>query len=146
MADVITQMTRLALLDFAAEHASVNSQEALRVRIKDYIQNHLGDPDLSITKLASVAGCTKRYLHMIFQPEGVSISDHILRLRLERCRENLVNPACARRSITDIAYSWGFNSSNHFSRRFKEAFGVSPRGLRSNLRECPGPGERSKFS
>ncbi|HXU20474.1 MAG TPA: helix-turn-helix domain-containing protein, partial [Verrucomicrobiae bacterium] len=81
--------------------------------------------------------CTKRYLHMIFHSEDVSISDYILKLRLERCREDLLNPACAHKSITDIAYSWGFNNSNHFSRCFKRAFGVAPRRTRSEFAPWP---------
>lgn len=133
VADIIVQMTRLALIDFSGERASMDSREALRDRVKLYIASHLGDPDLSITKLASVTGCTKRYLHMTFQQEDVSISDYILKRRLERCREVLLNPACAHRSITDIAYAWGFNSSNHFSRCFKQAFGTTPRGSRTEF-------------
>ena len=133
VADIVVQMTRLALIDFSGERPSQDSREALRDRVKLYIASHLGDADLSITKLASVTGCTKRYLHMTFQQEDVSISDYILKLRLERCREELLNPACAERSITDIAYAWGFNSSNHFSRCFKQAFGASPRRSRSEF-------------
>ena len=133
VADIVVQMTRLALVDFSGDRGATDSREALRNRVKLYIASHLGDPDLSITKLASVTGCTKRYLHMTFQQEEVSISDYILKLRLERCREDLLNPTCAHKSITDIAYDWGFNNSNHFSRCFKEAFGTSPRNSRA---EC----------
>jgi len=133
VADVIARMIRLALLDASGERAPADSREALRDRIKMYISSHLGDPDLSLDKLAHATGCTKRYLHMAFQPETTSISDYIVKLRLERCREDLVNPANARRSITEIAYCWGFNNSNHFSRRFKQAFGVSPRRSRAGF-------------
>lgn len=45
--------------------------------------------------------------------------------------------ACAHRSIMEIAYSWGFNNPNHFSRCFKRQFGVAPRELRNNLRMWP---------
>jgi AraC-like DNA-binding protein len=130
VAEIIVQMARLALSDFYPRRGVVDSKAALRDRIKLYIASHLGDPELSITKLAIATGCTKRYLHMVFRPEEVSISDYVLRQRLDRCRYDLLNPACAHRSITDIAYSWGFNNSNHFSRRFKQAFGASPRDLR----------------
>jgi AraC-like DNA-binding protein len=131
VADIVVQMIRLALLESADERASVDSKEAIRERVKQYISNHLRDPDLSITKLASTTHCTKRYLHMAFHNEKLTISGYILKMRLKRCREDLLNPAYVRRSITDIAYSWGFNNSNHFSRCFREAFGVSPRHLRA---------------
>jgi len=121
------------LSDVSHERGSVDSKAALRDRVKLYIASHLGDPELSIAKLASLTGCTKRYLHMAFRPEEISISDYILKQRVERCREDLLNPAFAHKSITDIAYSWGFNNSNHFSRCFKQAFGISPRGSRSEF-------------
>ena len=131
VADILVQMIRMALVDSSEGHAWVDSKEALRQRVKLYIARHLADADLSITKLAGVTQCSKRYLHMVFQPEQISISDYILKLRLDRCREDLLNPACAQRSITDIAYSWGFNNSNHFSRCFKQTFGVCPRHMRN---------------
>jgi AraC-like DNA-binding protein len=137
VADILVQMIRMALVDSSQGRTSVDSKEALRERVKLYIARHLGDPDLSITKLASVTQCSKRYLHMVFQPEEISISDYILKLRLDRCREDLLNPAYAHRSITEIAYSWGFNNSNHFSRCFKQAFGVCPRHMRSAFTAWP---------
>jgi AraC-like DNA-binding protein len=133
VADLVVQMTRLALVDSAEDGSSVHSNEALRCRVKSYISSHLDDPDLSIAKLARVTGCTKRYLHMVFRPEEMSISHYIRKLRLEHCREDLLNPACSHRSITDIAYSWGFNNSNHFSRCFRHEFGASPRDSRTGF-------------
>jgi AraC-like DNA-binding protein len=129
--DILAQMIRLAILDPLNEDPTVNSKEALRERVKQYISNHLGDPELSIAKLASVTHCTKRYLHMVFESERVSLSDYILERRLDRCRQDFLDPGCAHKSITDIAYSWGFNNSNHFSRCFKRVFGTSPRRFRS---------------
>jgi AraC-like DNA-binding protein len=142
VADIVVQMLRLALLESADEHPWVDSKEAIRERVKRYISSHLRDPDLSIMKLAGTTRCTKRYLHMAFHSENVSISDYILKLRLKRCREDLLNPAFVHRSITDIAYSWGFNSSNHFSRCFKGEFGVSPRSLRTEF--APWPSESAE--
>jgi AraC-like DNA-binding protein len=143
VADLVVQMTRLALVDSAEDGALVHSNEALRCRVKSYISGHLDDPDLSIAKLARLTGCTKRYLHMVFQPEEMSISNYIRKLRLEHCREDLLDPACAHRSITDIAYSWGFNNSNHFSRCFRLEFGASPRDSRTGFVRRPLESRRS---
>jgi AraC-like DNA-binding protein len=133
VADIVAHVIRLALLDSSNQCAPLDSKDALRDRVKLYIESHLRDADLSISKLARVAHCTKRYLHMAFQPEKSSISEYILKLRLERCAEDLRNPAFAHRSITDIAYSWGFNNSNHFSRCFKQVYGISPRHSRAEF-------------
>lgn len=136
LAEIVAQMTRLALLDCLATDdegrgGHLNSRDALRERVKFYISAHLADPELSIDKLAALARCSKRYLHMIFRPEDRSISDYIVQARLARCRTDLLDPRYGRRSITEIAYAWGFNSSNHFSRCFKREFGISPRALRA---------------
>lgn len=138
VAEIVAQLFRVALFDSFESRASVNSGSALRERVKLYISAHLRDADLSIDKLAAATRCSKRYLHMIFRPEEVSISDYILKARLERCRAELLSHACAHRSITEIAYSWGFNNSNHFSRSFRREFGIAPRDLRRN------PSQRTK--
>jgi AraC-like DNA-binding protein len=130
VADILAHMVRLALLEASDQSVPADSKDALRDRVKLYIQNHLRDADLSISKLAHASHYTKRYLHMAFQQEKSSISEYILKLRLERSLEDLRNPVFARRSITDIAYSWGFNNSNHFSRCFKQVYGISPRDSR----------------
>ncbi|MGH9738338.1 MAG: helix-turn-helix domain-containing protein [Candidatus Acidiferrales bacterium] len=138
LAEIVAQMTRLAVLDCAeGDNGHMNSCDALRERVKFYISAYLNDPELSIDKLAGLAHCSKRYLHMLFRTENLSISEYILRARLERCRAELLDPGLARRSITEIAYAWGFNSSNHFSRCFKHEFGVSPRDLRSHVASWP---------
>jgi AraC-like DNA-binding protein len=131
--DILAQMIRLAILDGSKESTPANARETLRERVKLYISSHLADPELSIAKIASMTRCTKRYLHMVFEPEQISLSDYILERRLDRCRQDLVNPSCAHKSITEIAYSWGFNNSNHFSRCFRRAFGAPPRRFRSEF-------------
>lgn len=50
--------------------------------------------------------------------------------RLEQCYRELIQDASARRTISEIAYAWGFNDQAHFSRTFRKHYGVSPRSLR----------------
>ncbi len=137
ISDTIAELIRLALLGHSAEEDSEEPALALRAvqrdRIRGYIYSHLRDPELSIADIALAIHCTKRYVHKVFQTEGTTVSDQIWRMRLARCREDLCNPVYANLSITDIAFSWGFNSSAHFSRAFKEEFGVCPRYLRKTL-------------
>jgi AraC-like DNA-binding protein len=138
VAEVIAQMFRVMLFDSCDTQLASNSQMVFRERVKLCISAHLTDPDLSISKLADLMHCSKRYLHVVFHPESLSISEYILKERLERCRTQLLDPSSARRSITDIAFSWGFSNSHHFGRSFKREFGVSPRKLRANLGLCSG--------
>lgn len=128
--DIAASISRLiahSLLERAGAHTPLSIKEGLRDRIKSFINTRLRDPRLSIDQIANQCNCTKRNLHKVFAEEGTTISQYLWRRRLEACRRDLDNPDFADKSITDIAYSWGFSSSTHFSRTFKEAFGVSPR-------------------
>lgn len=100
-------------------------------RLKAYIERHLADRDLTIERIANVEQCSVRSLHRAFQEElGCSISEYIWQRRLSRCAEDLRSRKHAHRSLTDIAFAWGYGSSAHFSRQFKSAFGMSPRLFR----------------
>jgi AraC-like DNA-binding protein len=40
----------------------------------------------------------------------------------------------AQRTITDIAFAWGFSDQSHFNRRFKAEYGCAPRDYRQRFR------------
>jgi len=101
--------------------------EAMYVRAQAFIREHLRDPDLCIDQISAALGCTKRYLHMLFSERGMTVSDYIWRARLQHCRQEL--EAHGAKTITDVAFSWGFSSSSHFSRVFRKYFGVVPSSI-----------------
>lgn len=104
------------------------------LRVKQYIDAHLDDPDLSPAMIASANRISLRYLHCLFEPESTTVLQYVIKERLLRCHRELSNPKMSRRTITDIALSWGFHSATHFGRRFREQFGVSPVEFRHELR------------
>ena len=71
-----------------------------------------------------------RYIRTVFSTGGEKISSFILRRRLEECARQIRSPAWAAHTLTEIAFSWGFNSAAHFTRTFHEKFGVAPREYR----------------
>ena len=101
--------------------------EAMYVRAQAFIREHLRDPDLCIDQISAALGCTKRYLHMLFSDRGLTVSDYIWQTRLQNCRHELETQAG--KTITDVAFSWGFSSSSHFSRVFRKYFGVVPSSI-----------------
>ena len=98
--------------------------EAMYIRAQFFIREHLRDPDLCIDQISAALNCTKRYLHMLFSERGTTISDYIRQARLQNCRQELETQAG--KTITDVAFSWGFSSSSRFSRVFRKHFGVVP--------------------
>jgi AraC family transcriptional activator of tynA and feaB len=101
--------------------------EAMYIRAQAFIREHLRDPDLCIDQISAALGCTKRYLHMLFSDRGMTVSDYIWQTRLQNCRHELETQAG--KTITDVAFSWGFSSSSHFSRVFRKYFGFVPSAI-----------------
>jgi AraC-like DNA-binding protein len=98
-----------------------------RQRIERYICDNLRDPELNVTKIAHELGLSTRYVHKLFEAEPVNVMQRALAQRLRECHRDVA--ARGTRSISDVAYSWGFNSPAHFSRVFKKHFGVRPSDL-----------------
>ncbi len=98
----------------------------LLARIKDYIEANLEDQILDPPSLAYQFGISVRYLHLLFEEESLSVSRWVMERRLEHCRRELAS-SNRKNSITEVAYRWGFYDSSHFSRSFKQRYGVSPK-------------------
>jgi AraC-like DNA-binding protein len=101
--------------------------EAMYIRAQAFIREHLRDPELCIDQISAALGCTKRYLHMLFSDRGMTVSDYIWHVRLQNCRHELETHTG--KTVTDVAFSWGFSSSSHFSRVFRKYFGVVPSSI-----------------
>jgi AraC family transcriptional activator of tynA and feaB len=126
VADSLMDLLLLPLREADTMFDSVGP-EAMSVRAQIFIREHLRDPDLSIDQISAALGCTKRYVHMLFRERGITVSDYIWRARLQNCRQELGTRAG--RTITDVAFSWGFSSSSHFSRVFRKCFGIVPSAI-----------------
>jgi len=118
--------------DASQRRSPQNSTSSLRARIRQYILAHLSNPDLSIDRIASAMGCSKRYLHQAFATGNLTIERYIWQLRIDECRRALVDREQSGKSVSAIAFEWGFNSSAHFSRLFKAQVGVAPTSFRRN--------------
>jgi AraC family transcriptional regulator, positive regulator of tynA and feaB len=99
-------------------------------RIKTFARLNLGNPELSVELIAEAVGLSPRQIHRLFANEEMSLMRWVWVQRLEQCYRELMQDGSARRTISEIAYAWGFNDQAHFSRTFRKHFGVSPRSLR----------------
>lgn len=101
------------------------------VRALADLDAHLSDPSLSAATLANLQGISRRRLDAIFATRGLTAEQVIWSRRLTRAANEI---GCARkdsRKLLEIALGCGFSSEAHFSRRFREHFGVSPREYRN---------------
>lgn len=113
----------------AVERQSESRELTLR-RVLHYIETHLCEPGLTCERVAQENGLSERYLRKLFQAKGHGVAEWIWARRLERARLDIVDPLLSHRSITSVAYDWGFKDAGHFSRAFKSRFGLSPRAVR----------------
>ncbi|AUB82748.1 helix-turn-helix domain-containing protein [Candidatus Thiodictyon syntrophicum] len=99
---------------------------ATAVAIRDYIEHHLERVDLDPEHLCRTFHCSRAYLYRLFASEG-GVARHIQQRRLLRCYRELTRPGNHRPRVGEIAGRWGFVNASHFSRLFREVFGVAPR-------------------
>lgn len=99
---------------------------AIAWRTRELIARQLEDADLALQ-----AGVSLRRLQEVFQTQGTAVTDCIWGMRLEFARGLLADPQHHCEAIGRLAFRAGFNDLGHFSRRFKQRFGVSPRDYRA---------------
>jgi len=127
LGDQLMDMLAFTLLtsegDMPAAERSV--KKARLWSVQQWIEAHIKDADLSLEKIAGANGMSLRYLHVLFEPCEMSVSEWIWNRRLQLAYDGLVGRGG--RSITSVAFDHGFNSSAHFSTMFRRKYGVSPR-------------------
>ena len=93
-------------------------------RIVRIINDHLGDPDLTVEQVAAEAGISRVHLHRkLKELTGQTSRDFIRNLRLRKAAEMLAEKKYA---ISELADAVGFQSASSFATAFKDLFGVSP--------------------
>lgn len=127
-ADLAASILNLVFLPLAS---AAQGRDALRFKIKSYIRDRIRDPELSIEQIAEALHCSKRYLHLAFGECDLTIADFIRATRLDACKAELERRPD--RTISEIAFAWGFSSSAHFSRLFRQRFGHAPSAPRRVL-------------
>ncbi|WP_232375602.1 helix-turn-helix transcriptional regulator [Mesorhizobium comanense] len=116
----------------AAEIARGRGVRVARLRaIKADIVAHGGHGDLSAEDIARRHRLSARYVRKLFEGEGMSLSDFMLRQRLLRAHRMLSDPRHAGRSITAIAFEAGFNDLSHFNRAFRRCYDATPSDVRA---------------
>ena len=106
-------------------------KDTLLSQIKVYIRQHLSDQNLSAKQIAQAHNISVRQLYKIWAfAEQQALSEWILARRLEGARQSLTEDKNELRTIAATAHRWGFADGSHFARRFRAAYGISPREWR----------------
>ncbi len=106
----------------AAVHTS------LRQTIEQFIKTNCCDTNLSPKLIADRYRISLRYLHRLFEDSEYSVAKTILNARLQQAMELLCR--CDQKfMVTQVAFQCGFKDVSHFSKSFKDKYGVNPRDV-----------------
>ena len=93
-------------------------------KIRNVILDNLHDSGFNVNSMAEELGMERSALFRKVKKElNISPSKYIQQIRLEIAKELLINDSL---SVSEVAYSSGFESLSYFSKQFKIKYGYSP--------------------
>lgn len=134
MSDPLRRMSMLyeVMSMVAASYGGTAAYRMIRPGVA-YLDDRIGDPDLSIDAAARCAGLSTVYFRKLFAAHyGVSPLRYVQQLRMNRARRLL----CERElTVEQVALACGYHSVYSFSNAFHRITGTSPTGyIRENSR------------
>lgn len=125
--DPVERLLRSAIEVAFASEPYCEQKRGLPPEVVRYLESHLQDPELSVAGLAREFGLNIRKVQRLFHQAGTTPKAYILGRRLQLAANQLRNASGVdRASITQLAFSLGFNDPGYFSRVFHEKYGVTP--------------------
>jgi YesN/AraC family two-component response regulator len=119
----------------AANRMTVQDAEAeppMIRRAKAHIAGHYGDP-ISLDEIARAMHVSTFYFCKMFKKAtGLTFTDYLGRVRVEKAKNLLLNPHLR---VSEIAYTVGFQSLTHFNRIFRKVAGEAPTDFRERLKK-----------
>jgi AraC-like DNA-binding protein len=106
--------------------AKSEHQTGFLALIRNYIEIHYAEPDLSPVKVAVSFDISVRYLHQLFACSDTTFTEYLIEQRLTHARHMLADPRCQHQTILSIAFDCGFRNINHFGLRYRTRNGFTP--------------------
>jgi DNA-binding response OmpR family regulator/nitrogen-specific signal transduction histidine kinase len=117
-----------------AEVTATSLDEQFLDRVINVFENHIADPDMDTVRFARQVGLSRSQLNRkLLALTNQPTSKFLLSLRLKRAAQLIRQYAG---NISEIAYMVGFNSLSHFSTKFREQFGESPRQFAKKTKQA----------
>lgn len=115
--------TKSPIVSFGYQRPQNHEKLTSLKRILDYLDEHW-DKDVTSPAVAAVANMHPQSLSRFFKQHlGISFQDYLINLRIVKSVHLLLN---TERTITDIAFSCGFNNLSNYYRQFKRFKNSSP--------------------
>lgn len=108
-----------------------NIEQKFIHQLNSLINENLGNSDYSVENLAENLTISRVQLYRkVKAMMGISISDYIANIRLEKAKLMLETGSL---TVAEIAYTSGFSSPNYFSTAFKNKYGTPPAAFRKSV-------------
>lgn len=93
------------------------------IAIVERMEAHIGEP-MALERVVDASSLSRRQVERLFRRElGQSPARYYLNMRLERAQLLLRTSSL---SVVEIAIACGFVSASHFSKTYRETYGVTP--------------------
>lgn len=100
-------------------------------RLVDVIQAQMANADIDMEHIAAALSLSRKQLRTrVMAVTGLTPVAYVLQVRLNYARRMILNEDT---SLTSIASKCGFQNLSHFSKAFKQQFGLSPLQFRKSM-------------
>lgn len=122
------QRIPLSLLDAGGDRDQLLASDLPEsiARVLHFLEDHASSPDLSLARLAGIAGMSPFHFCRSFKKAAaLSPMQYVIRLRVERAKK-LLKHHSNRMSVSQIATAVGFYDASNLNRHFKRMTGLTP--------------------
>ena len=111
---------------------SADLVDATMLALQRAVHDRIRRPGLAVADVAAAVGISERYVHKLFARTGQTFTSYVMERRLDGAARDLRDAAMAATHIGSITFDWGFSDLSHFTRRFRQRFGCTPRDWRQS--------------
>ena len=110
--------------EVTADEATPSEDDLLMKRVVAYMEDNLGNSDITIDDIAQAVAVSRTSLHRkMKQMMGTSPMEFLREARIRKAAKILTTTD---RNVSEIAYMCGFSDPKYFSKCFKTTFGQTP--------------------
>ena len=95
--------------------------------MKQFLLRNLDQTDLTVQSISAAVHVSPRTLNRLFAAEGTTVIRWLWQQRLSASHAVLIKGQI--KQVSQVALSFCFTNLSHFSRAFKQAYGLSPQQL-----------------
>lgn len=144
------QLARALIAEAAGDtnRAREAYRDCLLARLQIYVAVHATDPTIAPEQIARAHHISVRHLYKTWQRTGETLGQAIIRERLVAAQRRLRNPSMQSITIAAVGRACGFVDPTHFTHRFTEMFGMSPRAWKAGpaqQADSSSPSRRAPF-